>query len=171
MKSQFHFDQKTGTLISNDQTIRQTPLATEEVKNDVVEIKGQDQIAKPVFEKEKSIEVKSETVNVNNKPVVQMQRTDKPTPIQLINADGLPEAYLDSVTTGVMMFRERDDYDLCQITDERTGKVLAFIGGYALQFNFNMVELNTLEKINQCMEGIVKLFRHKIMTQNLRENK
>ena len=100
-----------------------------------------------------------------------MQRTNKPTSVQLINEDGLPEAYLDSVTTGVMMFREREDYDICQISDERTGKVLAYIGGYALQFNFNMEELNTLEKINHCMEGLVKLFRHKIMTQNLRENK
>ncbi len=138
--------------------------------DDVKELKNE-RAEKPIFEKEKRIEVKTENANVGNKTVVQMQRTDKPTPIQLINDNGLPEAYLDSVNTGVMMFRERDDYDICQITDERTGKVLAFIGGYALQFNFNMVELNNLERIEQCMQGLAKLFRHKIMTQNLRENK
>lgn len=170
MKSQFHFDKKTGTMVSNDQPTQQTSI-NEPAKTDIVETRAQETTDKPIFEKEKRIEVKSETAKAGNKTVVQMQRTDKPTPIQLINENGLPEAYLDSVNTGVMMFREREDYDLCQITDERTGKVLAFIGGYALQFNFNMVELNTLEKINQCMEGLVKLFRHKIMTQNLRENK
>ncbi len=94
-----------------------------------------------------------------------MQRVDAPTPIQLINENGIPEAYLDSVTTGVMMFRELQDYDICQITDEKTGKVLAYIGGYALQINFNMAELNTIERIDQCLQGIVKLFRHKIMNQ------
>ena len=171
MNSKFHFDKKTGTIVSSDQSTQETPVTTEPLKSDVVESKNNEAIAKPVFEKEKRIEVKPEAVNIGNKSVVQMQRTNKPTPVQLINEDGLPESYLDSVTTGVMMFREREDYDICQISDERTGKVLAYIGGYALQFNFNMEELNTLEKINQCMEGLVKLFRHKIMTQNLRENK
>lgn len=158
-------------MVPNDQPTQQSTIENEPAKTDIVESRTQKNTDKPVFEKEKRIEITSETTKAGNKSVVQMQRTDKPTPIQLINENGLPEAYLDSVNTGVMMFREREDYDLCQITDERTGKVLAFIGGYALQFNFNMVELDTLEKINQCMEGLVKLFRHKIMTQNLRENK
>lgn len=172
MKSQFHFDKKTGTMVKNTpSSSQQTAINTEVSKTDVIESKNNDSVTKPVFEKEKQLDIKTETANVGNKTVVQMQRTDKPTPVQLVNENGLPEAYLDSVNTGVMMFRERDDYDLCQITDERTGKVLAYIGGYALQFNFNMVELNTLEKIDQCMQGIVKLFRHKIMTQNLRDNK
>ena len=82
----------------------------------------------------------------------------------------MPEAYLDSITTGAMVFREREDLDICQISDEKTGKVLAYIGGYALQFNFNMTELNTMERIEQCLQGIVKLFRHQIMNQNLRSN-
>lgn len=172
MKSQFHFDKKTGTMVKNTpSSSQQASINTEASKTDVVESKNNDSVTKPVFEKEKQLDIQTETANVGNKTVVQMRRTDKPTPVQLVNEDGLPEAYLDSVNTGVMMFRERDDYDLCQITDERTGKVLAYIGGYALQFNFNMVELNTLEKIDQCMQGIVKLFRHKIMTQNLRDNK
>lgn len=171
MKSQFHFDKKTGTYVPNVSSAPQPSINSEALRTDVVESKNNEGINKPVFEKEKRLDIKSETANVGNKTVVQMQRTDRPTPVQLVNENGLPEAYLDSINTGVMMFRERDDYDLCQITDERTGKVLAFIGGYALQFNFNMVELNTLEKIEQCMQGIVKLLRHKIMTQNLRENK
>lgn len=28
-----------------------------------------------------------------------------------------------------------------------------------------MAELNTIERIDQCLQGIVKLFRHKIMNQ------
>ena len=78
-------------------------------------------------------------------------------------------AYLDSITTGILMFRERQDYDICQITDEKTGKVLAYIGGYGLAFNFNMSELRNMERIEQCLQGLMKLFRHKIMTQYLGE--
>ena len=99
-----------------------------------------------------------------------MKRVNHPTSIQLIDENGLPEAYLDTTSTRVLMFRERDDYNICQISEEKSGKVLAYIGGYALQFNFNMAELNTMEKIEQCLQGIVKLFRHQIMNQNLREN-
>lgn len=125
---------------------------------------------KPIFKEKKQIINKNSSVNVEQNQIVKMQRTNKPTPVQLVNEAGLPESYLDSITTGIMMFRERQDYDICQITDEKTGKVLAYIGGYALAFNFNMSELRSMEKIEQCLQGIVKLFRHKIMTQNLGEN-
>lgn len=124
----------------------------------------------PVFTESKRIVEDSKTVNVGDNQIVKMQRTDKPTPVQLVNEEGLPEAYLDSISTGVMLFRERLDYDICQITDEKTGKVLAYIGGYALAFNFNMSELRSMERIEQCLQGLVKLFRHKIMTQNFGEN-
>lgn len=124
----------------------------------------------PVFKERKQIVSKNSTVNVEQNLIVKMQRTNKPTPVQLVNEDGLPESYLDSISTGIMMFRERQDYDICQITDEKTGKVLAYIGGYALAFDFNMSELRNMEKIEQCLQGITKLLRHKIMTFNLGEN-
>lgn len=126
--------------------------------------------SEPVFQEKKQMVTKNGGVNVEQNQIVKMQRTGKPTPVQLVNEDGLPEAYLDSITTGIMMFRERHDYDICQITDEKTGKVLAYIGGYALAFNFNMSELRTMERIEQCLQGIVKLLRHKIMTQNIGEH-
>lgn len=126
--------------------------------------------SEPVFKERKQIISKNNTVNVEQNQVVKMQRTNKPTPVQLVNEDGLPESYLDSINTGIMMFRERQDYDICQITDEKTGKVLAYIGGYALAFDFNMSELRSMEKIEQCLQGITKLLRHKIMTYNLGKN-
>lgn len=135
------------------------------VSQDVKEVKPKTAVQKPVFQEEKSIDVKSENANVQDNQIVLMQRVDKRTAIQLIDDKGMPEAYLDSVNTGVMMFRERQDYDICQIVDEKTGKPLAYIGGYALQINFNMSELTSMERIDQCLNGIVKLFRHKIMTQ------
>lgn len=141
------------------------------VHNEVVESKSDSTTTQPQFQQEKKIDVKTDAVTINRNPVVQMKRVSHTTPIQLIDENGMPESYIDAITTGVMMFREREDYDICQISDEKTGKILAYIGGYALQFNFNMAELNTMERIEQCLQGIVKLFRHQIMNQNLRESK
>lgn len=140
------------------------------VHKDVVQTKADGNTTPPKFQQEKKIDVKTDTVNVNRNQVVQMKRVSHPTPIQLIDENSMPEAYIDSITTGILMFREREDYNICQISDEKTGKVLAYIGGYALQFNFNMAELNTMERIEQCLQGLVKLFRHQIMNQNLRNN-
>ena len=163
MKHKFQFDKKTGTMVP------MTSTAVEEIKvneqDSVQQIQSDMQAKKPVFAEGKNIAVKSGAINTQQNQIVKMQRVDTPTPIQLINENGIPEAYLDSVTTGVMMFRELQDYDICQITDEKTGKVLAYIGGYAHKINFNMAELNTIERIDQCLQGIVKLFRHKIMNQ------
>lgn len=163
MKSKFQFDKKTGTMIPVSDAVAQGMQTN--VQSEVKEIKTDVAPPKPVFKEEKRIEVKSESSKAQNNQVVKMQRIDKPSPIMLVNDKGLPESYLDSVTTGIMMFRELEDYDRCQIVDEKTGKVLALISGYALQINFNMTELNTLERIEECLQGIVKLFRHKIMTQ------
>lgn len=165
MKHKFQFDKKTGTMVPESDAVAQGLNA--DVHNDVQLFKPALQTSKPVFQEEKRIDIKAESVNIQHDQVVRMQRVDRPTPILLIDDKGLPESYLDSVTTGVMMFRELQDYDICQITDEKTGKVLAYIGGYALQINFNMAELKTMERIEQCLQGIVKLFRHKIMNQAL----
>ena len=67
-----------------------------------------------------------------------------------------------------MMFRERQDYDIMQIIDERTNQPLMYIGGYALQMNFNMERLNSMEKIEQCLNGLTKLFRKSIMDYALK---
>ena len=168
MKQKFHFDKKSGTIVPSNEAVAQGVKAN--VHNEVVESKPTSSTTKPVFQKEKKIDVKSETINVNHNQIVKMKRVNHPTSIQLIDENDLPEAYLDTASTRVLMFRERDDYNICQISEEKSGKVLAYIGGYALQFNFNMAELNTMEKIEQCLQGIVKLFRHQIMNQNLREN-
>lgn len=165
MKHKFQFDKKTGTMVPITGTVVEEVRANEQ--DSVQQFQSNTQDKKPIFENGKSIAVKTGAINTQQNQIVKMQRVDTPTPIQLINENGIPEAYLDSVTTGVMMFRELQDYDICQITDEKTGKVLAYIGGYALQINFNMTELNTMERIDQCLQGIVKLFRHKIMNQAL----
>lgn len=165
MKHKFQFDKKTGTMVPITSTVVEEVKANEQ--DSLQQFQSNTQDKKPIFKNGKSIAVKTGAINTQQNQIVKMQRVDTPTPIQLINENGIPEAYLDSVTTGVMMFRELQDYDICQITDEKTGKVLAYIGGYALQINFNMAELNTMERIDQCLQGIVKLFRHKIMNQAL----
>lgn len=167
MKHQFKFDKRTGTMMPAQDD---APAPNNGVPvNEIEEGKPNQSAGAPVFKEQKRIVTKNNSVNVGQNQVVKMQRTDKPTPVQLVNEDGLPEAYLDSITTGILMFRERQDYDICQITDEKTGKVLAYIGGYGLAFNFNMSELRNMERIEQCLQGLMKLFRHKIMTQYLGE--
>lgn len=168
MKTKFKFDKKTGTMVPESEAVAQAINAN--VHREIVQIQSQPTTEIPKFQEEHKIEVKSDGINVQQNQIVKMKRVDKNTPIQLIDENGMPEAYLDSDTVGVMMFRERQDYDICQIVDEKTGKVLVYIGGYALQFNFNMAELCTMERIEQCLQGVVKMFRHKIMTQNLGEN-
>ena len=160
MKSSFTFDKKTGTMVMN-----KAP-EVQEVKKEVEQV-GAPQIQQPQFNEEKKLSVKSDTTNVMHNQVLQMQRVDKITPVQLVDDNGIPEAYLDSVSAGVMMFREREDYDIYQIVDERTNKPLAYIGGYALQISFNMDELKSMERVEQCLQGLNKLFRKFITDQAL----
>lgn len=165
MKSKFKFDKASGTYIPSEPAIEQGLKAN--VKDEVIKEVSTPTTTRPHFQKEKKLDVQTTRPNVPDSRVIQMKRVDSPTPVQLVDSNGLPEAYLDSVNTGVFLFRDKQDFDICQITDERSGKVLAYIGGYALQFSFNMDELRTMERIEECLQGLVKLFRHKIMTQAL----
>lgn len=166
MKHKFEFDKRTGTMVP---TVHEGPhiLKANVRQEEIREKKVEPDTKRPEFQQEKRIEVKTEAPNVGDTRTIKMQRVDRASSVQLLDDGGRPEAYLDSVSSGVVMFRERQDYDICQIMDEHTGKVLAYIGGYALQINFNMAELTTLERIEQCLDGITKLFRHKIMTQQI----
>ena len=158
MKTNFKFDKKTGTMVAADSPEPQ-PIARQEE----TEMKP----SRPSAD-EKRMSPKSNVANVAQNSVLQMRRVEKITPVLLVDGNGIPEAYLDSVTTGVMMFKERQDYDIYQIVDERTGKALAYIGGYALQISFDMSELTTMEKIEQCLNGMTKMFRKFIMEQALK---
>lgn len=161
MKTNFKFDKKTGTMVASKQ------LEDNQPSNEIHEKEDDTKHPIPVIEQKKIMDVKQNTANAMQSNVLQMVRVNKLTPIQLVNENGIPEAYLDSVTAGVMMFRERQDYDIYQIVDERTGKPLAYIGGYALQISFDMSELNSMEKIEQCLNGMTKMFRKFIMEQAL----
>lgn len=166
-KHHFHFDKATGTMIPSTPAVEQA--VKHNVHQSITERKADDNVEKPMFHENKQIVERSKGANVQEQ-IVKMQRVTRQTPIQLVDENGKPEAYLDSITTGIMMFREKRDYDICQITDQR-GHVLAYIGGYALGINFNMNELNSLAKIEQCLEGIKKLFRQKIMSQTIQYRK
>lgn len=157
MKHNFKFDKKTGTMIAAGSS--DTP------KEEIGKVEAEAQTQKPAFNEGKKMEVKSDMPNVAQNHMLRMQRVDRPTAVQLLDGNGVPEAYLDSVSTGVMMFREMQDYDIYQIVDERTNKPLAYIGGYALQINFDMSELKSMERIEQCLNGLTKLFRKFIMDQ------
>ena len=59
-------------------------------------------------------------------------------------------------------FRYMSDRQVINIMDEKTGTVLCCISGYALHWAFNLKELNSVAKVEQCLDGLTKLFRNKI---------
>lgn len=165
MNCKYTFDSETGTMILLPEA-KPLPTRTDKGLDDAV--RSSDAVpTKPVFANERKLE--AGTPGHVESPVLQMRRSDKKTEVQLIGEDGIPEAYLDTSGSGVVMFHELQDYDVAQITEEKTGKVLACVGGYALKFSFNMEELDTPERVDECLQGIVKLFRHQIMTQAVRK--
>ena len=160
MKRSFKFDKRTGTMVAtgDEGEVVSTPSTPAAIPSDAN--------YKEVVSQAASGSSQGKGVG----DVLKMKKVDVSTPVLLIGEDGLPISYLDAATEGILMFRETQDYDICQISDERTGKVLGYIGGYALQIKFNLDELNSPERVEQCLEGLTKLFRHKI-TQMLADTK
>ena len=64
-------------------------------------------------------------------------------------------------------FRESSDLSIVQITDYDTNRVMGYIAGYGLDINFNMEELNSMERIEQFLEGLKKAFRSVILEKAL----
>lgn len=70
---------------------------------------------------------------------------------------------------GVVQFRERSDYTIFQFIEPRTQSVLGYIGGYALDFSFNLEQIKSTERLEQLLEGIKGVFRKMIADQILRQ--
>ena len=64
-------------------------------------------------------------------------------------------------------FKEKSDLSIVQITDYDTNRVMGYIAGYALDINFNMEELNSVERVEQFLEGLKKAFRSVILEKAL----
>lgn len=72
-----------------------------------------------------------------------------------------------SVNEREVRFREKSDLSIVQITDYDTNRVMGYIAGYALDINFNMEELNSMERVEQFLEGLKKAFRSIILEKAL----
>jgi len=64
-------------------------------------------------------------------------------------------------------FREKSDLSVVQITDYDTNRVMGYIAGYGLDINFNMEELNSMDRVEQFLEGLKKAFRTIILEKAL----
>lgn len=64
-------------------------------------------------------------------------------------------------------FKRLTDLSVFQIVDKPTGKVMGIISGYALQIKFNRQAITSAADVEQCAEGIKKLFYGIIMDQLL----
>lgn len=68
-------------------------------------------------------------------------------------------------------FRRMTDLSVFQIVDKSTGKVMGIISGYALQIKFNLEAITETADVEQCAEGMKKLFYNIIMDQILSEKR
>lgn len=147
MNTKFVFDKKTGTM--------QPEQGANKVELKPMQSQSQQPVQRPQFNNEKT---------VNSTPQFGNYRVDD-------EKLALLEKYAKELgLEGILLFRQHADYTICQITDERSGNVMAYIGGYALNIKFNMEQLNSVAKVEQCLEGIKKLFRSFIVQQAI-ENK
>lgn len=137
MNKKFVFDQKTGTM----QPVKENKVEPEVVQKPVM--------PQPQFAEEKSVDMTSQVhSNIDDDKMRRLR--------ELADELGMES---------IVLFRSQTDYTICQIVDERTGRAFAYIGGYALNIKFNMQELNSVAKVEQCLEGIKKLFRSFIVEQ------
>ena len=65
----------------------------------------------------------------------------------------------DSIETAVSL---SDNLVIINILDDQTNTSLCCISGYDLHFSFNLHELRSVQRIEQCLDGLTKLFRNKI---------
>lgn len=117
------------------------------------------------FDPEKGTFVPAAQVDAKEKVAGGSKAVSKPAPLsdtdehfKLIDGIEKQKANID-VDEGEVVFKERSDFTIFQIVDDRTGAVLAYISGYALDINFNLAELKSVQRIEQLIEGIEKLFR------------
>lgn len=72
-----------------------------------------------------------------------------------------------SINEKEIKFREKSDLTVVQITDYDTNRVMGYIAGYGLDINFNMDELNSVDKVEQFLDGLKKVFRSIILEKAL----
>lgn len=88
---------------------------------------------------------------------------NKTTQVRLASdASGLPGEPTET-------FRRLSDLSVFQVIDQPTGKVLCIISGYALQIKFNREAITSAADVEQCAEGLKKMFYNAIMDQILGE--
>ena len=101
--------------------------------------------------------VKSE--GVSNMPSDSMQSVELK-PEQTVNV---------AINEGIVQFREKSDYTIFQFVEPKTQSILGYIGGYALDFSFNLDKITSTERLEQLLEGIKGVYRKMISDQILRQ--
>ena len=116
------------------------------------------------FVPEESLKPSSE----NREELVNMPDRQK----DIIN-DGKPTIVADTGMSDepTETFRRMSDLSVFQIVDKSTGKVMGIISGYALQIKFNLEAITETADVEQCAEGLKKLFYGIIMDQILSEKR
>ncbi len=91
--------------------------------------------------------------------------------VNMIKQDPNEGEKIDLSDEPIESFKRVSDLSVFQINDKQTGKVMGIIAGYALQIKFNKDVITSVEDVEQCAEGIKKLFYNIIMDQLLESNK
>ena len=102
-----------------------------------------------------------------------VQRASKPATVPVIKSgkslmNGVPSDRPNVVANErEVVFREKSDLSIVQITDSDTNRVMGYIAGYGLDINFNMEELSSMDRVEQFLEGLKKAFRSVILEKAL----
>ena len=96
---------------------------------------------------------------VSNMPSDSMQSVELK-PEQTVNV---------AINEGIVQFREKSDYTIFQFVEPKTQSILGYIGGYALDFSFNLDKIKSTERLEQLLEGIKGVYRKMISDQILRQ--
>lgn len=92
--------------------------------------------------------------------------------VDIVN-DGKPSIVADTGMSNepIESFRRMTDLSVFQIVDKSNGKIMGIISGYALQIKFNLEAITETADVEQCAEGMKKLFYNIIMDQILSEKR
>lgn len=113
-------------------------------------------------------QVSNVSVQAESQETHPSEETDKVSVGEVIKREEAPSV---NPNEGIVQFRELSDYTCCKIIDSDTGMELAAIGGYALDFWFNRKNLNSTKRVEQCLDGITKMFRRLIVEKVLNNSK
>ena len=79
--------------------------------------------------------------------------------------DGAVQEAVPSIPEQMVSFRMLSDRSIMEVRSEKANVTVAEISGYDLQIKYNMQYINSVEDIENLLEGMKMLFRKMLISQ------